>query len=134
MIRLVAGLVALTACGGGLFLVRGRFLLVTVQGGSMSPTLADGDRLLMRRRRPGGRLRRDAVVAVLAPGGADGRLYVKRVAAVPGDPLPSGDGRVEPGHYFLLGDHEHSLDSREWGCVPGSRIVAVASRRGTGAS
>ncbi|MGI5168087.1 S26 family signal peptidase [Spirillospora sp. CA-253888] len=128
----LAASAALAACAGALALVRGRFLLVTVQGGSMYPTLSDGDRLLMRRRPPDGPLARDAIVAVHAPDETGGPLYVKRVAAAPGDRLPSEAGRVEADHYFLLGDHEHSRDSRAWGCVPGSHIVAVASRRRTG--
>jgi signal peptidase I len=129
MIAPMGGLVIVAGCAGALAFMRRRFVLVTVQGESMRPTLSDGDRLLMRRRTPGVPLNRDDIVAALTPDGSVERLYVKRVAAVPGDPVPSGTERVRPDHYFLLGDHPYSLDSRDWGCVPGSRIVAVATGR-----
>jgi signal peptidase I len=100
--------------------LRTRLLVVTVDGPSMAPTLLDGQRLLARRTgRPPGR--GDVVVA--SPFG-DGRLVVKRVAAIAGDALSAGV--VPVGTVVLLGDNaEESVDSRTWGPV---RVTAVRAR------
>jgi signal peptidase I len=103
-----------------LWVLRRRFLVVTVQGISMSPTYRDGDRVLVRRMRGQRACAGQVVVADLPPlvgsqagdlpmdvkvapvGGpelvaaGDGRLglspsrVVKRVAAVAGDRTPAG--------------------------------------------
>jgi signal peptidase I len=91
--------------------VRRRYLIATVDGPSMEPTLHSGDRLLVRRTR---RVRAGQIVVVrirpptldapppdldLVPGQAasavpvqrehpDGLLYIKRAIAVTGDPVP----------------------------------------------
>jgi signal peptidase I len=67
------------------------------------------------------------VVGPVADG--DG-LWVKRVAALPGDPVPDGvpgcPGRVPPGRMALLGDNAAvSTDSRTVGLVPVDVVVAV---------
>jgi signal peptidase I len=114
---------------------RRRVLLVTVDGPSMLPTYKSGDRLLVRRVRIGA-IRRGSVVVAVKPGPAapDGQreLIVKRAAAVPGDPVPSGipvDGRVVPdGRLVLLGDNPvGSYDSRVVGYFDSA--VGVVVRR-----
>ena len=95
---------------------------VVVEGTSMLPTLAPGDRLLVART---GRPVPGDLVAVPDPR-APRRLLVKRVAALSG-------GQVE-----LRGDNPgHSTDSRSFGPVPVAalrgRVVrryAPAGRRG----
>ncbi|MEW2551300.1 signal peptidase I [Streptomyces zhihengii] len=86
-------------CTGAVW-ARRSLVVVSVQGTSMEPAVVDGDRVLVRRRR----LRRVKVgdIVVLEPpsdgpyrsaaeAGPDGRVWnVKRVAALPGDPLPPG--------------------------------------------
>ncbi|GCD94753.1 S26 family signal peptidase [Embleya hyalina] len=113
------GLVAATAVGApavaALLWVRRRYLVATVEGPSMEPTLAPGDRLLVRR---GARVRAGQVVVVLVPNPATlpglppelrestpeelaalpmrpewaprpaGRLMIKRAVAVGGDRVP----------------------------------------------
>ena len=122
--------------------VRRRVVVVSVAGLSMAPTLAPGDRVLVRKV-PVGRVRRGDVVVVreLAPCRRDGpagpRWVVKRVAALPGDPAPSylpswarGDGVVAAGTLVLLGDNPAvSRDSRQVGGIPAERLLGVAVRR-----
>ncbi len=131
---------AILACGVLVAWARRGFLYSTVEGCSMEPTLYAGDRLLVRRV-AAGRLRvGDLVVCpVRLPGGAvflpppgesDPRLWVKRLAALPGDPMPPGmvaagyGGTVPPGVAVLLGDNPAaSTDSRAVGPVPLDRVL-----------
>jgi len=83
--------------------------------------------------------------------GDGGSTFVKRIIGLPGELVSERDGtiyingerliepyvhpsprgrtadnwpRVEPGHYFLLGDNRtHSCDSRMWGTVPRSSLI-----------
>ncbi|MDP9844061.1 S26 family signal peptidase [Streptosporangium lutulentum] len=140
---LVAGALVLVA---GALWARGRYVVITVSGTSMTPTLADGDRVLVRRRRLGQLSRGDVVVLEppLDPGGryepgpaaaTGGRWNIKRVAALPGDPVPAGiaagDGvsRVPSGMVVVLGDNQDSVDSRQWGFFPTDRLLGVALRQ-----
>lgn len=125
--------------------------LVRVHGRSMQPTLYAGQILLTR---PAGRHVTVGDVVVLAAT-APGALYVKRVAAGPGDVVELEAGRmyvndrpwdgcprvpgarvctwsVPAGHYFVVGDNlPESIDSRVWTqpFVPASRISGVAVKR-----
>ncbi|NBM14647.1 S26 family signal peptidase [Streptomyces sp. GC420] len=143
-------------------LLRTRLLAVTVTGSSMEPVLHDGDRVLVRRRprvlapgsvvvlrppspgpdgpavdaeRPGDG--EDVLVLRRASKSAPG-LLIKRVAAVPGDPVPAALtaclgcplGTVVPsGRLLVLGDNsDHSVDSRHFGYIPDDEVVGVAVR------
>jgi signal peptidase I len=126
------------AVGFALRSVRGRYVVVTVQGVSMAPTLVDGDRVVVRRRsatqvRPG-----DVVVleppADAAAGPDPLRWNIKRVVAVAGDPVPDGvpvEGidRVPAGSLVVFGDNPDSVDSRQRGLFEASRLLGVAVRR-----
>jgi signal peptidase I len=129
-------LAGLTALGGAALLAHRRLVLVNVYGTSMEPTLSDGARVLVRRRR----LAQLAVgdVAVLAPPKAAqapewqcSTWHVKRVAALPGDPLPAGVPgpggaiRVPPDTVVVLGDNPVGSDSREWGPYPAAGLVGT---------
>jgi signal peptidase I len=140
---LVAALIAVLAS-------RRTLVLVEVDGISMRPTYEPGDRVLVRRCRAE-RVRRGQVVVIQPPDERtgwselpplDGRLagrrwYIKRAAAVPGDPLPAAvadvvgapDDRVPPGRLVVLGDNVRSDDSRRWGYVPGDRVLGVVVRQ-----
>jgi signal peptidase I len=119
---------------------RQRYVVVTVHGNSMCPTYADGDRLLVRRAgitavRPG-----SCAVFAEPPGGPPGTHWlVKRVTAVPGDPVPRGDipalrdsdgSCVPAGQLVVLGDNvAHSYDSRHFGYVDAERLLGIVLRR-----
>ncbi|MFD7712104.1 S26 family signal peptidase [Streptomyces sp. NPDC059785] len=141
--RVAAGccLVLAAVCCLGAVLARRSLVSVTVHGSSMEPTYRDGDRVLVRRGAtpaPG-----HVVVAPLptfTPGDAEGPptrvvftadhegWLIKRVASVPGDPVPGG--RVPPGRVILLGDNSaNSLDSRQIGYFPADALLGVVLRR-----
>jgi signal peptidase I len=126
------------------------FVVVTVVGPSMAPTLDDGDRVLVARRWARGVRRGDVVAARMvwtppgppAPGpfGVVPSWVVKRAVALGGDRLPPlepspigvrvpfGD-TVPPGAVFLVGDNPGaSGDSRAWGPVPAGEVVGVVVR------
>jgi signal peptidase I len=116
-----------------------RFLIITrVDGVSMIPTYAPGERLLVLRT-PVGRPRRgDVVVARVRShnSGESCRLVVKRLAAVAGDPVPAavapktdGASEVPAGMVVLLGDGTRSEDSRAWGPVRRSQIIGLVIAR-----
>ena len=148
-LRLLGG-AAVAAAGALLALGWGRrsLVVVTVHGTSRMPTLQDGDRVLVRRR-PLRRVRRGDVVVLEppldgpylpGPAGPDGRIWnVKRVAALPGDELPSGipgasglageRETVPPGALAVLGDNPDSIDSRHRGLFSGDRLLGVVVRR-----
>ncbi len=94
--------------------VRTRFRRVQVEGTSMMPTLAHGDRLIVMR---AGHLLVGDVVALRDPV-EPARLLVKRVVAVlPGGLDVRGDNRAA------------SRDSRTFGSVPASRLIGKAVYR-----
>ncbi|ACZ85534.1 S26 family signal peptidase [Streptosporangium roseum] len=145
MIWLPLAVTGVAALAGWLVWLRRRHLVVTVRGPSMTPTYRHGDRVLVRRR-SGGRIRTGQVALVDLPermrpvpdGTASedilrNRRVIKRVAAVPGDPVPfpvQGPGPVvPPGCLVLLGDNpDGSGDSRQYGYVPTDAVVGVVLR------
>ncbi len=141
MSTLGPALTVLATTAAALAWARRTWLLITVDGPSMQPVLRSGDRLLVRRV-PARRLIAGDVVLVERPAGDSWlsagapveRWVVKRVAALPGDPVPPGSlpvppppgGRVPPGHFVLLGDNSaDSVDSRLLGFCPAGRILGV---------
>lgn len=134
----------------GVLLVRRRLVVVEVAGPSMKPTLASGDRVLVRRVGMS-ELKPGLIVVVERPrltGGWAGsppgwpprrrEWLIKRVAALPGDRRPADvpspgsdpdDGMVPPGMFVVLGDNAAwSHDSRVIGCVPAERLLGVMIR------
>jgi signal peptidase I len=126
---------------------RWRFLVVTVAGTSMQPSLRPGDRLLVRRT-PLDRVKAGQVAVLRPPAGGTirpdaaaqaGGYLVKRVAAVPGDRVPEScrtlagpqlPEYVPPGSFIMLGDDpRRSYDSRFAGLIPAELLFGVAVRR-----
>jgi signal peptidase I len=121
--------------------VRRNTVLVTVEGHSMEPTLHDGDRVLVRRRKAA-RLKPADIVVLDPPdtvveAGAVRRspvtgLQVKRLVAVPGQPVPPElravvrSDRVPSGTVLVLSDNlDRGLDSRAWGPYPAAGVLGV---------
>jgi signal peptidase I len=111
-----------------------RFVVATVRGSSMEPTFHPGDRVLARRRRTPS----VGDVVVVRPPDRSG-FMIKRVFAVPGDPVPRAlfpaladvaEAAVPPGQLVLLGDNEPvSDDSRRLGYFALDGVVGVALRK-----
>jgi signal peptidase I len=126
-----------------------------VEGSAMLPTLASGDRILVRKRF--GTLKRGDIVVFRYP--LDPSMsYLKRVVGLPGESIEIRRGRVlvngapieEPyldpqlnldpsdlapvrlsdKSYFVLGDNrDNSSDSRVWGPLPGEFIYGKYAAR-----
>ncbi|MFI7145362.1 S26 family signal peptidase [Nonomuraea sp. NPDC050022] len=140
--------------------LRRRYVVVTVHGESMLPTYRPGERLVVRRTPP--RSLRTGQVVVLAgvakgsrAGAARGPRagavggspvddpgtgwIVKRVAAVPGDPIPrdtvpalrtAPGTHVPAGHLVVLGDNaDRSYDSRRSGYLTTDHLLGVVLRK-----
>ncbi|BCJ67925.1 S26 family signal peptidase [Polymorphospora rubra] len=127
---------AVTAAGVAWW-VRRRWLVVSIAGDSMRPTLRPGDRVVARRTTLAG-IRRGDVVVVRTPAGWSATpprgLLVKRAVALPGDPVPSdvavqpagGGRRVPPGRLVLFGDNPPaSRDSRHIGYFTATDLLGV---------
>ena len=144
--------------GALLYASRRRWTVVAVSGPSMEPALRHGDRVIVRRIGLN-RVRPGQIVVFRHPppwrgvgGWRDGLLLpeeghwskdgppprpqwtIKRVVAVPGDPLPAElaaytaelGATVPAGNLAVLGDNRpHSIDSRRFGYVPAVDVLGV---------
>jgi signal peptidase I len=99
---------------------------VTVRGRSMTPTLLSGERVLFDRLAyVRGRPKRGDIVLVRHPR-RSGLLIIKRVTGLAGDDL-NEHGVLGPGEYWLAGDNPaESTDSRSFGPVRGTQLLARA--------
>nr|WP_323373518.1 signal peptidase I [Plantactinospora alkalitolerans] len=123
-------------------LLRRTFVVVTVSGESMLPTLRPGDRVLVRRV-PLRRVRRGQLVVIESPARGlpmpeNPPWLVKRAVALPGEPVPSempalpetDDGRVPADRFVILGDNIlRSFDSRRAGYFSADTLLGVVVRR-----
>jgi signal peptidase I len=138
------GLLAVLALGLASW-ARRRWLVVTVIGQSMMPTLRDGQRLLARR--PGRKRLAAGEVVVFrlsdplareARANRDVEYRVKRIAAAAGDAMPAwltitGDlgalAHVPEAHFVVAGDAAQSEDSRQLGLISRAQVLAWLPRR-----
>ncbi|HEV2376783.1 MAG TPA: S26 family signal peptidase [Streptosporangiaceae bacterium] len=157
----LAGCAAVAAAGAAV--VRRRFVVVHIMGASMQPTYADGDRVLVRRRRDrlsvgsvvvlrpprdgsprgrplGGAWRHSFLAEGTAGAGATEAIrngwLIKRVAALPGDPVPesvraatNGVTVVPAGALVVLSDNPGGADSRRWGFVAADDLLGAVTAK-----
>lgn len=130
----VAGTAALTALAALAVALRLSPVVIEVSGDSMRPTYAPGDRLLAVRRPQWAKTGRCVVLRRQTAGDQIDTLAIKRLAAVEGDPVPQevrrfpndgGGPLVPPGMIAVLGDGVRSTDSKSYGLIPATSIVAV---------
>jgi signal peptidase I len=149
----VGSVAVLVSAGLVASLLLGRSLVaVAVRGQSMEPTFRDGDWVLVRRGRDPARgqvvvVRHPPLIDLQLPHGGsapvsvlpENRWLVKRVVAVPGDPLPRDrvpalaevpEDQVPPGKLILLGDNQlASFDSRRLGYFSLDTLLGVVVRQ-----
>lgn len=140
MIALAVGVAAVVV--GAAVWARRAYVAVTVAGVSMAPTLQHGQVLLARRISAGAPLRRGDLVVFTAAARRDEpdapALRIKRVAAVPGDPVPAWVAGAVPGAQLsaaqlaVSGDNPRSEDSRQLGLIDRAAVVAVVRGRPAG--
>jgi signal peptidase I len=132
----VAALLVTAGAAAVLMAARRTLVVVNVSGASMEPTLRDGDRILVRRRRAA-QVRRGEITVLAAPEAATApewqcaTWHVKRVSALPGDPVPDGvpmpfpTDRIPAGSVVALGDNDEGGDSRTWGPYRADGVVGT---------
>jgi signal peptidase I len=128
-----------------LIALRRRFVAVRVEGASMEPALRAGQLVLVRRVTLAAVRHGQIVVPAFPVGVADllpesGRpkWLIKRVLALPGDPVPHAaipalqdvdDERIPAQRFVVVGDNRAlSLDSRRLGYVHAEALLGVVTR------
>lgn len=118
--------------------LRHRLVAVTVRGRSMAPTLLPGDRVLVRRM-PLRRVGRADLVVFARPRTTERAWMIKRVRAVPEDPVPRrevsafwgySEARIPADRLVVLGDNPaDSYDSRHFGYITAEAVLGVVVAR-----
>jgi signal peptidase I len=119
---------------------RRAFVVVTVVGGSMEPTLRSGDRVLATRWFWRSALRRGDIVLLRGDLELDDSLWaehgqpmmIKRLAHQAGDSIELGQGELltlGPTQVFVRADNPDAADSRVWGPIPVRTIAGVVLAR-----
>ena len=135
-------------------IIRVAFVVITIQGRSMLPTLSERDRVLVWRFWPARYLRRGQII-ILQPESqrVEGHPpFIKRITGLPDDIIiafPSDLSErvisslnaqrpvklqriwhIPPGHLFVEGDNQaESVDSRSWGPVSFDQVGGIVVRK-----
>jgi signal peptidase I len=128
-------------------MVRRAFIVVTVSGDSMLPTLKAQDRVLVSRLSRK-RLRVGSIIVLrspldplpppkwpFAPPLSRAPWMIKRIAALPGDVIPAWmrtatvkAQRVPPGNLLVTADNPAGHDSRQWGLIASHLVLGHVIR------
>ncbi|GAB4581596.1 MAG: hypothetical protein Fur0022_43450 [Anaerolineales bacterium] len=129
-----------------IILARVYLLVAVVEQTSMSPTLLDGERVLVLRKWPPSWLQKGQIVLIrLSP--KSKTYFIKRVVGLPGEILTTNFSAIEShrpfrrrelfdkngkrtwniptGHFFVMGENNSSEDSRDWGPNPFDDLVGL---------
>jgi nickel-type superoxide dismutase maturation protease len=110
---------AATVAAIAVAVLRWRPARIEIQGSSMAPTLVPGDWALA----VSGRRTRAGQVVVVEHPGRPGYEMVKRVMALPGEPV--GERTLSDDEYWIEGDNaDESTDSRHFGPIRGQHLKA----------
>jgi signal peptidase I len=114
------------------------FAVMSVEGGSMSPALSHGDKVLVFRwayglRIPGknapavswGKITKGHIVAVVL---GSGGLAVKRVAAAPGDRITVAHGRLRSGSTTMILAENQSASLSGLTEIPPDQLLVIGDR------
>jgi signal peptidase I len=135
-------LAVVLAVGPGAVWARRNLVIISVKGESMEPTYHRGDRVVVRRTGANGlQVGQVIVVAAGKPVGLptlENPLWmIKRLVAVPGDPVPHDriprlrdvpERTVPDGCLIVLGDNPAGTDSRQLGYFFTGNLLGVVIR------
>lgn len=128
-----------------IFVIKNSFIIITVNGDSMSPDLSTNDKLLIMKTYTILKYHRGQIVLLnindkvvkghlaVSPG-----YYVKKIVGLPGDLVHlniinrnnadkhiSNDIIIPDNHIYVCGNSENSIDSKLWGAVSNKAVVGI---------
>lgn len=118
------------------FLFRKAYFIAIVESDSMMPKLKAGDRVLVRRTfKSNTHLRPGTIIVLKRTVNGEKKYYIKRIAVCGPTEYIFMNKQIQPnkkqaiwvekGWYFVLGDHENSVDSRIWGSIKNDQVVGI---------
>lgn len=129
--------IVVCCCAGMLALVRRALAVITIQGGSMLPELNPGDRLLIYRWYPRGRLRCGQVVLLTSPGSSQqqyahlpsAEMYIKRIVGLGGEDITTSITELHQVHRKEQELYYNARGYKTWHIPEGYIFVCGDNRR-----